>query len=144
MCWELTELLLIGFFDRINLDPKIQIKYVDTKNKLADILIKGNFSRNERNHFLYLFNIMCFRHVLVAIWKVFSLKSESALWLVPCRNEDKTQPRVMGLQRQKPELPVWCCKVSAKRVLRHTDRDLQSSGECSATGKELASPRETG
>ena len=30
-------------FDRINLDPKIQIKYIDTKNQLADILSKGNF-----------------------------------------------------------------------------------------------------
>ena len=29
-------------FDRINLDPKIQIKYIDTKNQLADILTKGN------------------------------------------------------------------------------------------------------
>ena len=29
------------FFDRINLDPKIQIKYIDTKNQLADILTKG-------------------------------------------------------------------------------------------------------
>ena len=27
--------------DRINLDPKIQIKYIDTKNQLADILTKG-------------------------------------------------------------------------------------------------------
>ena len=31
-------------FDRINLDPKIQIKYIDTKNQLADILTKGNFT----------------------------------------------------------------------------------------------------
>ena len=28
-------------FDRINSDPKIQIKYIDTKNQLADILTKG-------------------------------------------------------------------------------------------------------
>ena len=34
-------------FDRINLDPKIQIKYIDTKNQLADILTKGNFTRDE-------------------------------------------------------------------------------------------------
>ena len=27
-------------FDRINLDPNIQIKYIDTKNQLADILTK--------------------------------------------------------------------------------------------------------
>ena len=34
-------------FDRINLDPKIQIKYIDTKNQLADILTKRNFTRDE-------------------------------------------------------------------------------------------------
>ena len=38
-------------FDRINLDPKIQIKYTDTKNQLADILTKGNFTRDEWNLF---------------------------------------------------------------------------------------------
>ena len=37
-------------FDRINLDPKIQIKYIDTKNQLADILTKGSFTRDEWNH----------------------------------------------------------------------------------------------
>ena len=47
-------------FDRINLDAKIQIKYIDTKNQLADILTKGNFTRDEWNHLLYLFNISHF------------------------------------------------------------------------------------
>ena len=47
-------------FDRINLDPKIQIKYIDTKNQLADILTKGNFTRDEWNHLLCLFNISLF------------------------------------------------------------------------------------
>ena len=47
-------------FDRINLDPKIQIKYIDTKNQLADILTKGNFTRVEWNHLLTLFNISHF------------------------------------------------------------------------------------
>ena len=37
-------------FDRLNLDSKIQIKYIDTKNQLADILTKGNFTRDEWNH----------------------------------------------------------------------------------------------
>ena len=45
-------------FERINLDPQTQIKYVDTKNQLADILTKGSFSGNEWNHLLRLFNIM--------------------------------------------------------------------------------------
>ena len=39
-------------FDRINLDSKIQIKYIDTENQLADILTKGNFRRDEWNHLL--------------------------------------------------------------------------------------------
>ena len=38
----LTELHLIGC-----LDTKIQIKYIDTKNQLADIVTKGNFTRDE-------------------------------------------------------------------------------------------------
>ena len=47
-------------FDRINLDSKIQVKYIDTKNQLADILTKGNFTRDEWKHLLNLFNICHF------------------------------------------------------------------------------------
>ena len=46
-------------FDRINLEPKIQIKYVDTKNQVAD-KPTGVFSRDEWNHLLRLFNTMSF------------------------------------------------------------------------------------
>ena len=42
-------------FDRMNMDPSIQIKYVDTKHQLADILTKRNFTRDEWNNLLYLF-----------------------------------------------------------------------------------------
>ena len=45
-------------FDLINLDPKIQIKYVDIKDQLADMLTKGNFTRDEWNHLIRLLNIM--------------------------------------------------------------------------------------
>ena len=47
-------------FDRNNLDSKIQIKYIDTKNQFADIFTKGNFTRDEWNHLLNLFNISHF------------------------------------------------------------------------------------
>ena len=47
-------------FDRINLDPKIQIKYIDTKNQLTDMLTKGNFTCDESNHLLCLSNISHF------------------------------------------------------------------------------------
>ena len=39
---------------------QIRIKYVGTKNQLADILTKGSFSKNEWNHLLCLFNRMSF------------------------------------------------------------------------------------
>ena len=42
--------------DRINVEPMIQIKYVDTKNQLADLLTKGSFTRDDWNHLLCLFN----------------------------------------------------------------------------------------
>ena len=48
------------FFDRINLDPKIQIKYVDTKNQLADFLTKGNVTRDEWNHLRHVFKTSIF------------------------------------------------------------------------------------
>ena len=48
------------FRDRINLDTKLQIKYIDTKNQLADKLTKGNFTRDEWNHLLCVFNISQF------------------------------------------------------------------------------------
>ena len=47
-------------FDRINLDSKIQIKYIDTKNQLVDILTKGNFTRDEWNLLFSLLNISHF------------------------------------------------------------------------------------
>ena len=46
--------------DRIHLDRKIQIKYIDTKNQLPDILTKRNFTRDEWNHLLCLFDISHF------------------------------------------------------------------------------------
>ena len=45
-------------FDRINLEPEIKIKYVDTKNQHADMLSKGSFTRDELCHLLRLLNIM--------------------------------------------------------------------------------------
>ena len=43
MCQGLTELRLIGSYERINLDPKIQITSDDTQNQLADMLTKESF-----------------------------------------------------------------------------------------------------
>ena len=37
-------------FGRISLDPKIQIKYIDTRHHDADILTGSNFTRDEWNN----------------------------------------------------------------------------------------------
>ena len=47
---------LVWLFDRIHLDPKIQIS-TSTPKKIADILTEGNFTRDEWNHILCWFNI---------------------------------------------------------------------------------------
>ena len=48
-------------FDRIDLDSKIQTKYIDTpKTNSLTFLTKGNFTRDEWNHLLCLFNISHF------------------------------------------------------------------------------------
>ena len=60
-------------FDRIDLDSKIQIMFVDTKHQLADILTKENFTRDERNNLLHLFNISHLRSFCCA--QNFSLTS---------------------------------------------------------------------
>ena len=47
-------------FDRIHSDTKIQIRYVNCRNQLADILTKGHLTRDDWNHLLCLFNISLF------------------------------------------------------------------------------------
>ena len=42
------------------MDFKIHIKYADTNNQFADMFTKGNFTCDEWNHLLLLFNIMKF------------------------------------------------------------------------------------
>ena len=64
-------------FDRINLDSKIQIRYIHTKNQLADMLTKGNFTRDEWNNLLHLFNISHFSSTCCT--KNFSLISCSTM-----------------------------------------------------------------
>ena len=67
--------------DRINLDPKIQIRYIDTKHQMVDVLTKEDLTRDERNNLLYLFNISHFS----------SLCSAKNLSLLSCTTERMAQ-----------------------------------------------------
>ena len=80
-------------FDRINSDPKIQIKYIDTKNQLADILTKGNFTRDEWNHLLCFCNINHFSSTVCseAMAKIFQQDSgEERVTAVPSNVSSST------------------------------------------------------
>ena len=94
-------------FDRINEDPKIQIKYMDTKNQLADILTKGNFTRDEWHHLLCLFNISHFS----------SIKSLEAM--AKRTQEDAGEERVTAKSKPMMNL-VSRCRVRDPNVLVST------------------------
>ena len=94
-------------FDRINLDPKIQIKYIDTKNQLADSMTKRNFTRDEWNHLLCLFNISHF-------------SSTNCLEVMSKRTqEDASEERVTAKSKPMMNL-VSRCSVRNPNVLAST------------------------
>ena len=63
MCQEPTELLWIGCLTGLILILKF--RYIDTKHQLADILTKGNFTREEWNHLLHFFQHQSFQLYLL-------------------------------------------------------------------------------
>ena len=94
-------------FDRINLDPKIQIKYIDTKNQLADMLTKGNFTRDRWNHLSCLLNISHF-------------SSTNRLEAMSTRTqEDAGEERVTAKSKPMTNL-VSRCRVRDPTVLAST------------------------
>ena len=60
------------------MDSKIQDKYIDTKKQLADILNKGNFTRDDWNHLLNVLNIshLVLQFVLLRMTKRVQQESE--------------------------------------------------------------------
>ena len=58
MCPRTHRIVLDRVFDGIHLDSKIQIRYVETKDQLADILTKGSFTREEWNEPFQLTNVV--------------------------------------------------------------------------------------
>ena len=102
-------------FDRINLDPKIQIEYVDTKKQLADMLTEGNLTRDEWNHLLRLFNISHFS--LIYCSQNFSLTS--------C-----TEAMAKRIQEQKGE----------EKIVAKSKPTLNSASFVSANSSTVQSP----
>ena len=82
-------------FDRINLDPQIQIRYIDSKHQIADILTKGNFTSDEWNNLLHFFNISHFSSLRCT--KIFGLIS--CFTMAKRTQEQKEGERVVSKSR---------------------------------------------
>ena len=116
-------------FDRINLDLKIQIKYIDTKNQLADILTKGNFTRDEWNHLLNLFNISHF-------------SSTSCIAAMAKRAQQESgEGRVTAKSRPMMNLTARTPSVVSSSASSNPGR---TSYGCQDPGKSVASDDRTG
>ena len=120
-------------FDRINLDPKIQIKFIDTKNQLAYILTKGNFTRHEWNHLLWLFNISHFSSINSV--KAMSKRTQ----------EDAGEERVIAKSKPMTNL-VSRCRVRDPTVLASTasENPVNTKSECREVPPSSLSVQQTG
>ena len=90
MFHEPTRLLWIGCFTIF-----IQIRYIDTKHPLADMLTEGNFTRDEWNNLLHLSNIRHFSSTCLT--KNFSLISCSTI--AKRIQDQKEEERVVSKSR---------------------------------------------
>ena len=149
MCHGLTEFLLIWLFDRINLDPKIQIRYIDTKHQMADMLTKGHFTRDEWNNLLCLFNISHFSSLCCA--KNLSLLSCITERMAKRMQEQsegnrivaKSRPTVMNLTSS---VAKSCSSVNSPiaprspEILKASSRQVGFSGRPDASTNQNSNP----
>ena len=93
-------------FDRINLEPKVQIKYVDTQNQLADLLTKESFPRDEWNHLLRLFNKMSFSIFSCSHFNNFLSDPIGKQSAMSKRGQEATSSEGSPMAKPKPIVPA--------------------------------------
>ena len=77
---------MIGCSIELIWTPKVQSKYVDTKNQLTDMLTKGSFTREEWDHLLKLFNISHFSSTACTAAMAKRAQQESGEGRVPAKS----------------------------------------------------------
>ena len=128
-------------FDRSDVDSKIQIRYIDTRHQLADIFTKGNFTRDEWNNLLHLFNISPFGPTCCA--KNCSLISCSKT-MAKRMQEHKEEERIVA--RSKPTVMNLSSTVSASSssgkdpIASKSPGILRVSGKPDARGRRNSKP----
>ena len=125
-------------FDRINLEPEIQIKYVDTKNQFANMLTTESFTRDEWNHLLRLFNIVSFLIVRLQSCSNFlsdptgkqSAMSKSGQEATSSEGSPMAKPKPMILAKARPMNLVFVQPVECEeKPSRRSERSSQPQ-EC--------------
>ena len=111
-------------FDRINLDSRIQIKYIDTKSQLADILTKGNFTRDEWNHLLCLFNISHFSSINCS--EVMSKRSQKDSGEERVTAKSKPMMNLVSRCRERTPVVLPCTGSENPVKTRHESQSLLS------------------
>ena len=117
-------------FDRINLDSKIPIRYIDTKHQLADILTKGNFTRDEWNTILHLFNTSHFSSVCCG--KNSSLISCPKTLAKRMQEQKRRRKNCGEIQIYSDELVLNCFD---EFLICNKSDCIQKSGDTQSTGK---------
>ena len=136
-------------FERINLDPKIQIRYIDTKHQLAHISIKGNFTRDEWNHLLHLFNISHLSSVRCA--QNFSFISCITERMAKRMQEQSEKNRIVAKSRTKAmNLTSSVAAISSSvnspiasrslMILKASSRQVGLSGSLDANANQNSNP----
>ena len=110
-------------FDRINLDPKIQIKYIDTKHQLADILTKGHFTRDEWNN-------------LFPLCTIGNLSSNSELQKMAKRVQDGTGEE-RAIAKSRPTMNLVSQTLARSSMAQRSDASNRP-GTVSASSTNLS------
>ena len=119
-----TELRLIGCSIELTW-TQIQIKFIDTKNQLADILTKRNFTRDKWNHLLCLLNVSHFS---------FSVCSET---MAKRLHHDSGEERVTAKSRPMMSLIAWVpSNVSSSTSVSPEKRSYGSQDAWSSAAKK--------
>ena len=129
-------------FDGSNLEPKIQIKFVDTRNQLADILTNGSCSRDEWNHLLRLFNITSFSTFSCSLFSSFlsdpigkqSAMSKSDQEATSSEGSPMAKPKLMVPAKTRP------CQLG---VTQSVEREGKSSAGFGISGRPRECRRRT-
>ena len=146
MCQEPT-VALDWLFDRTNLDSKIQIRHIETKHQLADMLTNGNFTRDEWNNLFHLFNISHFSSACCAENSSLISCSTAAKRIQDQKEEErvvsKSRPAAMNLSSsiakrsstaprpiasESPGIPITSGKPDG-RMRRNLKSDAASSSQ---------------